>query len=124
LKVGSRVKHKARPELGVGVITSLGEVGVDILFGERKFSGITYKAIELVDHKEKVNTKSTTSKKSKEGNKVITWFLLIIPIFIVVLIFNQMAYGSCFEGYCLAAASPKVLIFSIIIAFFIAVNSD
>jgi hypothetical protein len=44
---------------------------------------------------------------------------IFIPTLLIVLFLNQMAYGSCFEGYCLAAAFPKVTILSVIISAFI-----
>jgi len=44
---------------------------------------------------------------------------IFIPTFIVVMIFNQMMYGFCFKGYCIAAAFPRVTIISVVISFFI-----
>ncbi|ENM3851143.1 hypothetical protein VCSRO184_3530 [Vibrio cholerae] len=44
---------------------------------------------------------------------------IFVPTFIVVLIVNQMAYGSCFKGYCISAAFPKVTILSLLISAFI-----
>lgn len=44
---------------------------------------------------------------------------IFVPTFFIVLFFNQLAYGSCFKGYCIAAAFPKVIILSVIISVFI-----
>lgn len=44
---------------------------------------------------------------------------IFVPTFVIVLILNQMAYGSCFKGYCIAAAFPKVTILSLLISAFI-----
>lgn len=44
---------------------------------------------------------------------------IFLSTFVIVLILNQMAYGSCFEGYCIAAAFPKVTILSVVISAFI-----
>jgi hypothetical protein len=44
---------------------------------------------------------------------------IFLPTFVIVFVFNQMAYGSCFEGYCIAAAFPKVTILSVFISAFI-----
>ncbi len=50
---------------------------------------------------------------------------IFIPTFVIVLIFNQMTYGSCFKGYCIAAAFPKVIVLSLLISAFIYfVNKD
>lgn len=51
---------------------------------------------------------------------------IFIPTFLIVLAINQMMYGSCFKGYCLAAAFPKVTILSLMISTFIffVSNSD
>lgn len=47
-------------------------------------------------------------------------FLLIcIPVFPVVLVINQAFYNFTFKGYALAAAFPKVCIFTGIISFVI-----
>lgn len=56
---------------------------------------------------------------------MFTALKIFIPTFIVVLIFNQMAYGFCFKGYCIASAFPKVTILSLLISAFIYfVNKD
>lgn len=44
---------------------------------------------------------------------------IFIPTFLVVLAVNQLAYGACFKGYCIAAAFPKVTILSLAISAFI-----
>ena len=44
---------------------------------------------------------------------------IFIPTFLVVLVINQLAYGACFKGYCIAAALPKVTILSLAISAFI-----
>ena len=44
---------------------------------------------------------------------------IFAPTFIIVLIINQMAYGLCFKGYCIAAAFPKVTVLSLLISGFI-----
>lgn len=46
-------------------------------------------------------------------------FAIFIPTFLVVLFFNQLAYGACFKGYCIAAAFPKVVMLSLAISAFI-----
>lgn len=49
---------------------------------------------------------------------------LFAGTFFVVFILNQLFYGACFASYCLAAAFPKVVILSVIIAGFIHVVSS
>lgn len=40
----------------------------------------------------------------------------LIPTFFVVMLVNQSFYNFCTKGYCLAAAFPKVLVLSVIVA--------
>ena len=40
----------------------------------------------------------------------------LLPTFLVVGLINQSFYGFCMKSYCLAAAFPKVLVLSVIIA--------
>jgi len=49
-------------------------------------------------------------------NKFIKIF---IPAFLVVGVVNQSFYGFCMKSHCLAAAFPKVVILSVIVAFVI-----
>jgi hypothetical protein len=44
--------------------------------------------------------------------KIIGIFLVT---FSVIMVLNQLGYGSCFAAYCIQAAIPKVTIFSIIV---------
>jgi hypothetical protein len=44
---------------------------------------------------------------------------IFIPTFIIILLLNQMAYGFCFKGYCIASALPKVTILAVIVSAFI-----
>jgi hypothetical protein len=68
--------------------------------------------------------KSTASNDNNESKVFGKWLLFFIPTFIVILIINQSAFGSCYSGYCISAALPRVLIISIIVSFFVAMNSD
>lgn len=68
--------------------------------------------------------KVITSNCHNKSNIFGKWLLVFIPTFIVTLILNQSAYGSCYSGYCISAAFPKVLLLSLIISFLIAVNSE
>jgi hypothetical protein len=77
------------------------------------------------EDKIKIKTeKPTTSNNNNGSNFLGKWLLFFIPSFIVTLIINQSAFGSCYSGYCISAAFPRVLIISIIISFFVAQNSD
>jgi len=52
---------------------------------------------------------------------------IFIPVFIIVFFLNQFSYGSCFKGYCLEAAFPKVAFISLVISliiFFISKKND
>ena len=74
-----------------------------------------------------VETKTRVPKTSNNNNRnniLGKWLLFFIPTFIVILIVNQSAFGSCYSGYCISAAFPRVLILSIIISFIITLNSD
>lgn len=55
-------------------------------------------------------------------------FILIpcvfLPTFAVVMVANQLSYGGCFEGYCIEAAFPKVLLFAAIITAIIVLNAS
>jgi len=44
---------------------------------------------------------------------------IFLPTFMIVLIINQSAYGSCYESYCLSAALPKVIMLSSAISAFV-----
>lgn len=43
---------------------------------------------------------------------------IFIPTFLVIFVINQMFYGWCFKGYCLAAAFPKVILISALLTWF------
>ena len=45
--------------------------------------------------------------------------IIFLPTFFIVLVLNQLAYGACFKGYCLAAAFPKVTFLSVLISAFL-----
>lgn len=45
--------------------------------------------------------------------------IIFIVTFSVVMIFNQIGYGSCFSSYCMSAATPKVTVISIVLSAFI-----
>lgn len=40
-----------------------------------------------------------------------------IITFLAVMVINQFFYGNCYEDHCLAAALPKVIVISLIVAF-------
>jgi hypothetical protein len=42
-------------------------------------------------------------------------FAFFIAVFTVVMLLNQISYGSCFESYCISSALPKVILISAII---------
>ena len=44
---------------------------------------------------------------------------ILVPTFVVILVINQLAYGACFEGYCIAAALPKVIVLAVLVSAFI-----
>jgi len=48
--------------------------------------------------------------------KTITIFIVT---FSIVMLVNQISYGSCFASYCLSAALPKVTLLSVVISAFI-----
>lgn len=45
--------------------------------------------------------------------------VIFVITFCVVMIFNQIGYGSCFSSYCMTAAIPKVTVISVVISAFI-----
>jgi len=45
--------------------------------------------------------------------------MIFVASFLGLMFINQLSYGACFKGYCLAAAFPKVLILSVILSAFI-----
>ncbi|WP_286891580.1 hypothetical protein [Pseudoalteromonas sp. ESRF-bin5] len=71
---------------------------------------------KLMDPPSIINT--IKNKLAKVITFTMTCFGLLIPIFIIVLIINQMLYGNCFSGYCLSAAFPRVFIISIAASLF------
>ena len=52
------------------------------------------------------------------------YFSLWIPIFPIVMVINQAFYGFTFKGYAIAAAFPKVCIFTAIIALYIYLRNN
>lgn len=42
-------------------------------------------------------------------------FFIFLFVFSVVMIINQLGYGSCFSSYCMTAAIPKVSVISTVI---------
>jgi hypothetical protein len=89
---------------------------------------ISPNSIRLADksnlNKSEVSLQKPKSTSTNESSFAGRFLLYLIPAFIVVLIINQSAYGSCYSGYCLSAAFPRVLIISIIVSFLAAANSD
>lgn len=74
--------------------------------------------------------KSNKLKDENSNNKeligsILAMLFIFTLVFFVVLVINQISYGSCFKGYCLSAAFPKVAIISAIITgiFYAATSS-
>ena len=127
MQVGDKIKHVSRDELGIGKVESISESGVTVLFGNARFTKISPNSIRLSDKSDfskneilPLKSKTTSTNESSFASR---FSLCLIPAFIVILILNQSAYGSCYSGYCLSAAFPRVLIISIIISFIAAANS-
>lgn len=55
--------------------------------------------------------------------KTITKFVQMIAIFmstfLIVLVVNQMFYGNCYQGHCVASAFPKVFLISLLASAFV-----
>ena len=45
--------------------------------------------------------------------------VIFIVTFSIVMMVNQIGYGSCFKSYCVTAAIPKVTLLSVVISAFL-----
>jgi uncharacterized membrane protein YvbJ len=73
-----------------------------------------------------VQTKKITDTAKSEASlatPLLTVISIFIPIFLVVMVVNQIFYGGCFKSYCLAAAFPKVTIISAVLTLILYASS-
>ena len=66
-----------------------------------------------------LSTEATSQFNQAEKSSLARAVTIFIPTFLVILVINQMFYGGCFKGYCLAAAFPRVTVISALLTWLI-----
>jgi len=61
--------------------------------------------------------KPTTQSSRTKDSPMARVVMIFIPTFLVILVLNQMFFGGCFKGYCLAAAFPQVMVMSALLTW-------
>lgn len=74
------------------------------------------------DSVQKKNSDNTKQEKST-NSPFATVISIFIPVFLVVMVVNQLFYGGCFKSYCLAAAFPKVTLISAVLTWILYASS-
>jgi uncharacterized membrane protein YvbJ len=64
------------------------------------------------------SSKPATQSSQSEDSPMSRAVTIFIPTFLVIFVINQMFYGGCFKGYCLAAAFPQVTVMSALLTWF------
>jgi hypothetical protein len=49
-------------------------------------------------------------------NAVLRWGLMFLIMFPFVMVINQCGYNNCYRAYCIAAATPPVSVFTLVLS--------